>query len=48
MIQNEGENEMKRSIKKTVALAVAATSLLTLAACGSKNEEQGAADCQDL
>ena len=35
---------MKRSIKKTVALAVAATSLLTLAACGSKNEEQGAAD----
>ncbi|MEE0204684.1 MAG: MetQ/NlpA family ABC transporter substrate-binding protein [Oscillospiraceae bacterium] len=34
---------MKRSIKKTVALAVAATSLLTLAACGSKNEEQGAA-----
>ena len=35
---------MKRSIKKTVALAVAATSLLTLTACGSKNEEQGAAD----
>lgn len=35
---------MKRSIKKTVALAVAATSLLTLAACSSKNEEQGAAD----
>ena len=34
---------MKRSIKKTVALAVAATSLLTLAACGSKNEEKGAA-----
>lgn len=32
---------MKRSIKKTVALAVAATSLLTLAACGSKNEEKG-------
>lgn len=34
---------MKRSIKKTVALAVAATSLLTLAACGSKNEEPGTA-----